>query len=43
MTYKELGGDVLERSEPHRLTWQLGKRLKKLGHNVVLRPKEDAA
>jgi transposase len=42
-TYKELGGDFLERLEPDRLTRQLVQRLEKLGHNVTLRPKEDAA
>jgi hypothetical protein len=29
--------------EPDRLTRQLVKRLEKLGHNVILQPKEDAA
>jgi transposase len=42
-TYQELGGDFLERLEPDRLTRQLVKRLEKLGHNVTLQPKEDAA
>ena len=42
-TYKELGGDFLERLEPDRQTRQLVKRLEKLGHNVILRPKEDVA
>ena len=42
-TYQELGGDFLERLEPDRLTRQLVQRLEKLGHNVTLRPKEDAA
>jgi len=42
-TYHELGGDFLERLEPDRLTRQLVKRLEKLGHNVILQPKEDAA
>jgi transposase len=42
-TYQELGGDFLERLEPDRLTRQLVKRLEKLGHNVILQPKEDAA
>ena len=42
-TYQELGGDFLERLEPDRQTRQLVKRLEKLGHNVILQPKEDAA
>jgi hypothetical protein len=42
-TYNELGGDFLERLEPDRQTRQLVKRLEKLGHNVILQPKEDAA
>jgi transposase len=42
-TYQELGGDFLERLEPDRLTRQLVRRLEKLGHDVTLRPKEDAA
>jgi transposase len=42
-TYQELGGDFLERLEPDRLTRQLVQRLEKLGHDVTLRPKEDAA
>jgi len=42
-TYQELGGDFLERLEPDRLTRQLVQRLEKRGHDVTLRPKEDAA
>src|SRR5262249_5739587 len=42
-TYQELGGDFLERLEPERLTRQLVRRLEKLGHQVTLKPKEDAA
>jgi hypothetical protein len=42
-TYQELGGDFLERLEPDRQTRQLVKRLEKLGHNVILQPKEDVA
>jgi transposase len=42
-TYQELGGDFLDRLEPERLTRQLVQRLEKLGHQVTLRPKEDAA
>ena len=41
--YHELGGDFLERLEPERLTRQLINRLEKLGHKVILQPKEDAA
>jgi transposase len=42
-TYQELGGDFLEQLEPERLTRQLVRRLEKLGHQVTLKPKEDAA
>jgi transposase len=42
-TYQELGGDFLERLEPERLTRQLVQRLEKLGHQVTLKPQEDAA
>jgi transposase len=42
-TYRELGGDFLDRLEPDRLTRQLVRRLEKLGHQVVLQPKDDAA
>jgi transposase len=42
-TYRDLGGDFLERLEPERLTRQLVRRLEKLGHQVTLAPKEDAA
>jgi transposase len=42
-TYQELGGDFLERLEPERLTRQLVQRLEKLGHQVTLQPKDDAA
>jgi transposase len=42
-TYHELGGDFLEQLEPERLTRQLIRRLEKLGHKVVLQPKDDAA
>jgi transposase len=43
VTYRELGGDFLERLEPERVTRQLVQRLEKLGHKVTLEPKEDAA
>ena len=39
-SYQELGADFLERLEPDRLTRQLVKRLEKLGHNVILQPKD---
>ncbi len=42
-TYPELGGEFLERLEPERLTRQPVQRLEKLGHQVTLKPKEDAA
>ena len=42
-TYRELGGDFLDRLEPDRLTRRLVKRLEQLGHSVTLQPKEDAA
>jgi transposase len=42
-SYRELGGDFLDRLEPDRLTRQLVRRLEKLGHQVVLQPKDDAA
>jgi hypothetical protein len=42
-TYAELGPDFPDRLEPERLTRQLVRRLEKLGHQVTLKPKEDAA
>lgn len=42
-TYRELGGDFLDRLEPDRLTRRLVKRLEQLGHAVTLQPKDDAA
>ncbi len=42
-TYQELGGDFLERLEPDQQTRQLVKRLEKLGHSVILQPKEGVA
>jgi transposase len=41
-SYRELGGDFLERLEPDRLTRQLVRRLEKLGHQVTLQPKDAA-
>ncbi len=43
VTYRELGGNFLERLEPERLTRQLVQRLEKLGHKVTLVPKDYAA
>jgi transposase len=42
-TYQELGADYLDQLEPERLTRYLVKRLERLGHQVALRPREDAA
>ena len=42
-TYQEPGGDFFERLDPERLTRGLVRRLEKLGHEVTLKPKEDAA
>jgi transposase len=42
-TYEERGGDFFERLDPERLTNSLVRRLEKLGHKVILEPKEDAA
>ncbi len=42
-TYLEPGGDFFERLDPERLTRTLVRRLEKLGHEVTLQPKEDAA
>jgi transposase len=41
--YQDLGPDYLERQEPERLTRNLVKRLERLGHKVVLQPKDGAA
>jgi transposase len=42
-TYQELGPDYFDRLEGDRLTRNLVRRLERLGHEVVLRPKEPAA
>jgi len=42
-TYQELGGDYFDRLEPERLARNLVRRLERLGHEVILRPKEPAA
>ena len=41
--YHDLGPDYLDRLEPERLTRQLVKRLERLGHQVTLEPRVDAA
>jgi transposase len=42
-TYKELGGDYFEKMDANRLTRSLVRRLQRLGHEVVLKPKEPVA
>jgi hypothetical protein len=42
-TYAELGADYFERLDTARLTRTLVRRLERLGHEVLLRPKEPAA
>lgn len=42
-TYAELGGDYFDRVDTDRLTRTLVRRLERLGHEVVLKPKEPAA
>jgi transposase len=42
-TYKDLGGDYFDRLDTERLTRTLVRRLERLGHDVVLKPKEPAA
>jgi transposase len=42
-TYQEPGGDFFERLDPERLTRSLVRRLEKLGHEVTLKTKEEAA
>jgi len=43
MDYQELGHDYLDKLEPQRLTRYLVKRLQALGHEVALRPVDQAA
>ncbi len=43
ITYTELGADYLDRLDTDRLTRTLVRRLERLGHEVVLKPKEPAA
>jgi transposase len=42
-TYEELGGDYFDHLDTDRLTRTLVRRLERLGHEVVLKPKEPAA
>src|SRR5262249_11445407 len=42
-TYTELGADYFDRLDSERLTRTLVRRLERLGHEVVLKPKEPAA
>lgn len=42
-TYAELGVDYFDRLDTERLTRTLVRRLERLGHEVVLKPKEPAA
>ena len=42
MDYQELGHDYLDKLEPQRLTRYLVKRLQSLGHEVTLRPVDQA-
>lgn len=41
--YQDLGADYFDRLDTDRLTRQLVRRLERLGHEVVLKPKESAA
>ena len=42
-TYAELGADYFDRLDTERMTRTLVRRLERLGHEVVLKPKEPAA
>lgn len=42
-TYSELGANYFDQLDTHRLTNALVRRLERLGHDVVLKPKEPAA
>ena len=42
-TYVESGADYFDRLDTERLTRTLVRRLERLGHAVVLKPKEPAA
>lgn len=41
--YQEHGAEYLDRLEPERQTRQLVRRLEKLGHKVILEPRQDVA
>jgi len=43
VTYKELGPDYFDKLDTERLKRSLVRRLERLGHQVVLKPKEPAA
>jgi transposase len=43
VTYKDLGPDYFDKLDSQRLTRSLVRRLERLGHDVVLKPKEPAA
>jgi transposase len=43
VTYKDLGPDYFDKLDTQRLTKSLIRRLERLGHDVVLKPKEPAA
>jgi transposase len=43
LTYKELGADYFDRLDTNRTTHMLVRRLERLGHEVVLKPKDTAA
>jgi transposase len=43
VTYKELGRDYFDKLDTERLKRSLVRRLERLGHDVVLKPKEPAA
>jgi hypothetical protein len=40
---QELGAEYLDRLEPQRQTRQLVRRSEKLGHQVILEPRQDVA
>jgi len=42
-TYRDLGGDYYQRSDPERLTRRLIARLESLGHTVTLQPQSGVA
>jgi hypothetical protein len=42
-TYQKLGAEYLDRLKPERPTRYFVKRLERLGHQLILQPKQDAA